>query len=297
MPGKAKTSAAFDASYKKKSHLQNRFNRLAVRYFAERIQEKITDKTRTLQILDLCCGHGDPTAALLERLEIRGFSDVGITGCDLSAEQIKIAQEKYTGNPRLSFEVRDVAAIGSGDDVECYDIVVSFFGFHWIPDKQALARGVEACLKPGGLVLFVTPIDKPDQVAMRQKGLAAYQTEVAALTDVAEPYLFEHRPEVYESAFRQAHFVLLNTIRFRHQFSWPTQQFLTFLSSWMPEVRAMKELGVDPASYLKKLIEALPEAERLQPPLTACRLLNGNVAYEERLLALVGQKPAAVARL
>jgi demethylmenaquinone methyltransferase/2-methoxy-6-polyprenyl-1,4-benzoquinol methylase len=99
------------------------------------------------KVLDLCCGTGDMTAALLAR---RPAGDVEpILAVDFSHEMIERGREKMRG--KAVHFIEDDALhlqIESGT----LDLVVSAFGFRNLADYSAGLREIRRVLRPGGQI-------------------------------------------------------------------------------------------------------------------------------------------------
>lgn len=90
------------------------------------------------EVLDLGCGTGDLAAQLAER-------GAHVLGVDASQEMVDAARTKC---PSLQFERKDGQAL---DFDACFSHVFSNAALHWMPDADAVARGVARALRPGGL--------------------------------------------------------------------------------------------------------------------------------------------------
>jgi trans-aconitate methyltransferase len=89
------------------------------------------------RVLDL----GSGTGQLSAEIAARGARVVGI---DSSAEMVEAARRAH---PELEF------AVGDGQRLEFeseFDAVFSNAALHWMPDADAVARGVARALRPGG---------------------------------------------------------------------------------------------------------------------------------------------------
>ncbi len=101
-------------------------------------------------IIDAGCGSGRVTERLLERLP-----EGRIIGVDGSAEMIKVAAEKFTGDDRVTLIVSDLLDLtpdllrenGAPDEV---DALFSTATFHWIADHDKLFSRIHTVLRPGG---------------------------------------------------------------------------------------------------------------------------------------------------
>jgi demethylmenaquinone methyltransferase/2-methoxy-6-polyprenyl-1,4-benzoquinol methylase len=112
-------------------------------------------------ILDMCCGTGNATFAIAQKL--RGASR--IKGIDLSVGQINAATRKNRF-PNVSFEVMDASDTSFPD--QSFDKVVIPHALHEMPRAVRLAVLKEArrILRTGGTVV-VLEIDRPPSLLWR----------------------------------------------------------------------------------------------------------------------------------
>lgn len=89
------------------------------------------------RILDLGCGTGQLTSEI-------AATGAHVVGVDRSAEMIAEARIKF---PALSFEAVDARQLPFTEEFEA---VFSNAVLHWIPDAEAVVRGVARSLRPGG---------------------------------------------------------------------------------------------------------------------------------------------------
>jgi trans-aconitate methyltransferase len=112
-------------------------------------------------LLDIGCGDGRATALMAERLP-RG----SVLGVDNSASMIALAEEQFPPPPsastpapsalpsahsNLRFRRMDAARL---ELPRAFDVAFSNAALHWVRDHEAMLRGVRACLRPGGRLLF-----------------------------------------------------------------------------------------------------------------------------------------------
>src|SRR5690242_15711687 len=95
-------------------------------------------------VLDLCCGTGDMTAALLERRPANGAA---ITAVDFSHNMIERGRAKLADRP-VNFIEADALHLPLADASQ--DLVVSAFGFRNLADYEAGLREIRRVLRPGG---------------------------------------------------------------------------------------------------------------------------------------------------
>lgn len=100
------------------------------------------------RLVDIGCGDGKITAHLAGRLS-RG----AVVGIDASPDMIALAAASFPAAqyPNLDFRCMDATALTLPQDS---DIAFSNAALHWVADHQAVLRGVRACLRTGGRLLF-----------------------------------------------------------------------------------------------------------------------------------------------
>ncbi len=96
-------------------------------------------------ILDIGAGTGLLSALLLQR-----YPDASLTLLDISDQMLKVAHERFSGNPGVRFITGDYS---SGDLGGPYDLVCSALSIHHLSheDKQQLCRRIYDALNPGGV--------------------------------------------------------------------------------------------------------------------------------------------------
>lgn len=95
------------------------------------------------RILDVGCGTGNLTRALLERLSPEGR----ITAIDIAPRMIAAARRKIR-DPRVEWRVADVRDLALPDS--SFDRVICFSAWPHIDDREAAAAEILRVLKPGG---------------------------------------------------------------------------------------------------------------------------------------------------
>jgi ubiquinone/menaquinone biosynthesis C-methylase UbiE len=97
-----------------------------------------------LRWLDVCCGSGVVTEAIVER-----NAPASIVGVDVSVEQIEFARQ-HRAHPNVRFETADAMNLPFAD--ASFDVAVCGLGLNYIPDP---VRGLEEFCRvicPGGAV-------------------------------------------------------------------------------------------------------------------------------------------------
>src|SRR5882757_258534 len=107
------------------------------------------------RVLDLCCGTGDMTAALLE---LRPAQSEHITAIDFSHQMIERGRAKLAGR-NVTFIEADALHLPLEDASQ--DLVVSAFGFRNLADYDAGLREIRRVLRPGGQI-GILDFSEPD---------------------------------------------------------------------------------------------------------------------------------------
>jgi len=97
------------------------------------------------EILDIGAGTGLLSALLLQR-----YPDASLTLLDISDQMLKVAHERFSGNPDVRYVTGDYS---TGDLGSQYDLVCSALSIHHLlhEDKHALFQRVYDALNPGGV--------------------------------------------------------------------------------------------------------------------------------------------------
>jgi demethylmenaquinone methyltransferase / 2-methoxy-6-polyprenyl-1,4-benzoquinol methylase len=101
-------------------------------------------KRQDASVLDLCCGTGDMTQALLRQA---GGSVAKIVGVDFSHAMLERANEKSRGKP-LRWVEADALRLPFQD--EQFDLITAAFGFRNLADYDAGLQEILRLLRPGG---------------------------------------------------------------------------------------------------------------------------------------------------
>ncbi len=110
------------------------------------------------RVLDICCGTGDLTAALLAERPPNGEP---VTGLDFSREMLRLAEQKYAG-ANVRWVEGDAMALPFPDN--SFDLVTSAFGFRNLSNYAAGLREIHRVLRPGGS-LGILECNQPDGVS------------------------------------------------------------------------------------------------------------------------------------
>lgn len=98
------------------------------------------------RVLDICCGTGDQTSALLN---LRPTYSEPITGLDFSSQMLARAREKYA-TANIQWVEGDAMHLPYPD--ASFDLITSAFGFRNLTDYAVGLREIHRVLRPGGQV-------------------------------------------------------------------------------------------------------------------------------------------------
>jgi len=110
------------------------------------------------RVLDICCGTGDLTAALLAA---RPANAEPVTGLDFSREMLRHAERKYAG-ANVRWVEGDAMALPFPDN--SLDLVTSAFGFRNLRNYAAGLAEIHRVLQPGGSI-GILECNQPDGVS------------------------------------------------------------------------------------------------------------------------------------
>ncbi len=103
-------------------------------------------KNPDARILDICCGTGDLTAALLKH---RPAQAEPVTGLDFSPEMLARARTKYAAT-NIVWTEGDAMHLPYSDN--SFDLVTAAFGFRNLSNYAAGLRELHRVLRPGGQI-------------------------------------------------------------------------------------------------------------------------------------------------
>ena len=110
------------------------------------------------RVLDICCGTGDLTGALMAE---RPVGAEPVTGLDFSGEMLRLAESKYAG-ANARWVQGDAMALPFPDN--SLDLVTSAFGFRNLSNYAAGLQEIHRVLRPGGRI-GILECNQPDGVS------------------------------------------------------------------------------------------------------------------------------------
>jgi ubiquinone/menaquinone biosynthesis C-methylase UbiE len=105
---------------------------------------KWLDMPAGLRWIDVCCGSGVITEAIVER-----NAPTGVAGVDVSADQINFARQ-HRAHPGVTFEAADAMALPFPD--ASFDVAVSGLGLNYIPSPVRGLEEFRRVTRPGGII-------------------------------------------------------------------------------------------------------------------------------------------------
>jgi ubiquinone/menaquinone biosynthesis C-methylase UbiE len=123
-----------------------------------------TGGTGAPRLLDLGCGTGE----FLREVK-RNYPRLAVTGLDLSAPYLKVAERQLAAWSRVNLIEAPAEAIPAA--ANSFDIVTALYLFHELPSRvrEAVAGEIRRVLKPGGTLILVDSLqtgDVPDYDAL-----------------------------------------------------------------------------------------------------------------------------------
>jgi len=115
-------------------------------------------------VLDICCGTGDLTLALLERRPAEGEQ---VTALDFAPQMLRRGEEKFRAAGvagRVTTIEADAMRIPAAD--ASFDLVVSAFGFRNLANYAGALAEIHRVLRPGG-EMGILEINRPRGVLGR----------------------------------------------------------------------------------------------------------------------------------
>lgn len=149
----------------------------------------------SMQVLDVGCGDGFYTRLLAERLSKPG----GVTGLDVSAEYLKVAQDRLEKSaPKCDVRFWEAPLTSLAERREEFDLVWCAQSLYSLPEPLDSVRRMAEAVRPGGFVVvlendtlhqLLLPWPTPVELALRN---AEYRA-LAAETRRAEKYYVGRR--------------------------------------------------------------------------------------------------------
>ena len=246
-----------------------RWSRLLARQFL-----KWLNLPAGLRWIDVCCGSGMLTEAIVER-----NNPARVVGVDVSTEQINYARQ-HRVRSNVSFETADAMALPFGD--ASFDLAVCGLGLNYIPDP---ARGLEEFCRvicPSGTVAVYVWDYASGARFLREFWDAAIAVDREA-TNFDQAYRFRIcTPEGLRDLFQQARLedLCLHAVEI-------VTRFTSFDDYWQPLLTGQGSAPNYLASRDKKTQRAIRERLRSVLPISA----QGGIDLPARAWAIRGRRP------
>jgi len=196
-------------------------------------------------ILDVVCGNGMVSHELAER--VPGGSVLAI---DISPSMLECAREHFS-RKNLKFKQLNATKI---DEVEAFDLIVSFACLHWVGDQLTFLERAYAFLKPGGLAIFVL-YSKSDILWEGLDMLMANEKWAQYFGGFVDAY-YEYGEEIYRTLAETAGFTVRLLERSEQHIFKGQQHYEQCIRSWLHHLRCI------PAELHGDFMHDLSEAVR-----------------------------------
>ncbi len=211
----------------------------------------------TEHVLDIGCGDGKLTALIAQNI-----SNGQVVGIDASANMIEAAQTSYKDIKNLSF-----ICVPAEDfkTAEKFDLIVSFFTFHWIADQEKVFQNIFNLLKPGGTLIIKTAGGNSpviDEVFSREH----WQKQFL----VHDAWHGEKNADDYKKILKDLGFTHIDVSATPASRFFPNEDdFIGFAMAWIPHVTGMSHekslaLARDIAQHAREKMSVKDPASRIE---------------------------------
>ncbi len=104
-----------------------------------------------LRVLDVGCGTGFTSEAMLDRFEVRT-----LVGVDPAEGMLEVFAAKLGAFPGVEVELRAEDVMEMGVEDGAFDAVICAMALHWFPDKPGAVARMGRALRPGGVMGILT---------------------------------------------------------------------------------------------------------------------------------------------
>ena len=155
------------------------------RFWRKRSVEKFYRPSHK-EILDACCGTGELTEILLQKLDTAGT----IIGIDFCEDMLQLACQRHQDVGYVQYETGNIQALRFGDG--SFDAVYNCFALRNLKDIPGALREMKRVIKPGGQLIIID-LTLPDWPIWRW-----YLTTVVPF--IGQLYHGDHGPYSYLAA-------------------------------------------------------------------------------------------------
>jgi ubiquinone/menaquinone biosynthesis C-methylase UbiE len=110
--------------------------------------ERLKAPSRGARILDLCCGTGLSTSAV-----VRAYPEASVVALDASAGMLERAQRKHELS-KVQFVLGDAQNPAASGIEGPFDAILMAYGIRNVPDADACLHNLLPLLRPGGTICF-----------------------------------------------------------------------------------------------------------------------------------------------
>ncbi|HZW92371.1 MAG TPA: methyltransferase domain-containing protein [Candidatus Eremiobacteraceae bacterium] len=227
-----------------------------------------------LRWIDVCCGSGVITEAIVER-----NAPASIVAVDVSVEQINFAR-KHRARPNVTFELADAMALPFADS--SFDVAVCGLGLNYIPNPGQGLKEFCRVLRPEGMVAVYVW-----DYAQGARFLREFWDAAIAIDSEATAYDQARRfpictPEGLRGLFEQSRLEDSSV----HALDVVTR-FISFDDYWEPLLTGQGSAPNYLATRDRKIQDAIRERLRSALPANA----HGEIELPSRALAIRARRP------
>lgn len=152
--GDAEFAGQVNTMFDRISGVYDRMNRVMTAGLDRKWRERAAERARLgpgMKALDLCCGTGDLTLALAERVRPEG----AVTGADFSRPMLELAEGKAAAHGVSQATFRWADALDLPFEDETFDAVTVAFGARNLADLDRGLAEMRRVLVPGGRLVIL----------------------------------------------------------------------------------------------------------------------------------------------
>jgi trans-aconitate methyltransferase len=222
-------------------------------------------------ILDIGCGHGKLTAEIATHVP-HGT----VLGIDSSENMIQFCQKMYNNISNASFQCIPAEEFFTEQK---FDLIVSFFTFHWIENQMKVFENAYQMLKPGGILVIKTAggnSESINEVFEREH----WKNIIFSSDDTWHAKTADDYKEMLEQSGYQD---IKATTEYASRFFQNTDAFIGYAMAWVPHVTGLSH--EQSLQFSRELAENAQSKMQIKDP-------QGRIELTSPLATVWAQKPS-----